>query len=121
MKKLHILIPSMLCAVSITVGLTAPSLARVDDGAGVHQTDMQKLKDKGYNCQRVGVNFTECTKSGKPAQWCTDNGKCTEAPLRQTPVEAPTHEEGAIRQTPVDPVRNAPIRYNIENRRLQNR
>ena len=128
MKKLHTLIPSMLCAVSITVGLTAPSLARVDDGVSVHYTTMSELEADGYFCKLMHtVNVYKCTKFGYPDQLCRSQyGSCEKASIRQTPVDAPTYEEGAIRQTPVEsvlnePTRNAPIRSNVENRRMQNR
>jgi hypothetical protein len=47
--------------------LTSPSTA------GKPKND---LVAEGYKCERVGVNFIECTKNGAPTYYCDDTGNC---------------------------------------------
>lgn len=35
-----------------------------------------ELETDGYKCERVSVNFIECTKAGSPTYWCDDAGTC---------------------------------------------
>jgi hypothetical protein len=63
----------MLIAAAIAVPTTSLAATSVTSG---------DLKSQGYTCVRVSVNFWECTKSGAPTYWCTDNGQCQKAPTR---------------------------------------
>jgi hypothetical protein len=49
----------------------APTFASVNKG---------NLPD-GTKCERVSVNFTECTTPDGTKYWCTDDGTCEKAPL----------------------------------------
>jgi hypothetical protein len=35
----------------------------------------------GTTCERVSVNFRECTTPDGTKYWCTDNGTCEKAPM----------------------------------------
>jgi hypothetical protein len=35
----------------------------------------------GTTCERVSVNFRECTTPDGTKYWCTDNGTCDKAPM----------------------------------------
>jgi hypothetical protein len=56
-----------------TAALSTPALA------GKKKSD---LVAAGYKCERVGVNFTECTKNGATTYWCDDTGNCEPKPTR---------------------------------------
>jgi hypothetical protein len=66
-----------LFALPMALGLAMPSLAMPNNGGS--GTTMDDLKKGGYSCERVSVNFIECTKPGSSTYWCTDNGECQQA------------------------------------------
>lgn len=59
----------------------ASALPISQNGAGKTIDD---LKKDGYTCERVSVNFTECTKPGAGTYWCGDNGECQPAKRTNT-------------------------------------
>lgn len=69
-----------LFALPMALGLAMPSLAVPNNGGS--GTKMDELKKGGYTCERVSVNFIECTKDGSPTYWCTDNGECQQQARR---------------------------------------
>jgi hypothetical protein len=66
----------------LSLGASSVYALPIQQGGGTTSDD---LKKQGYTCERVGVNFWECTKSGSPTYWCTDSGDCQPAPTRTAP------------------------------------
>ena len=91
MKRIKLFAGVVLFALPIVLSLAAPSTARQND-SGSTQTDLEKA---GYSCERVSVNFIECTKKGSPRYWCTDDGSCQQA--FKIPVTPPSQLPGARR------------------------
>jgi hypothetical protein len=64
------------CAIVVAAGLmlsvAAPTFA------SVRRVDLPD----GTTCERVGVNFSECTTPDGTKYWCTDDGTCEKAPKR---------------------------------------
>jgi hypothetical protein len=83
MKGLKTLNISLSAAIAI-IGLAASPLLAVPNNGG-SGTTQKDLENDGYKCERVSVNFKECTKSGKPTYWCTDSGDCQVAPKQSAP------------------------------------
>jgi hypothetical protein len=84
MKGFKALNVSLSAAIAV-ISLTASPLLALQDNGGGSRITKDGLKGDGYTCERAGVNFTVCEKSGHKTYWCTDSGDCTEAPLRQRP------------------------------------
>jgi hypothetical protein len=83
MKTSQVLHVSLSTAIAIIGLATSPLLALQNNGGG--GTEMDGLKNKGYTCERAGVNFLVCSKSGETTYWCTDAGDCEAAPKKQRP------------------------------------
>ena len=88
MKRIKLLAGVVLFALPIVLSLAAPSTARQKYSGST--TTIDGLKEAGYSCARVSLNFIECTKPGEPTFWCTDNGSCQKAPMITTPVKPPS-------------------------------
>jgi hypothetical protein len=61
-------------ALTITAAL-ALAIAAVTSPAAAGKKKTE-LETDGYKCERVSVNFIECTKEGSPTYWCDDAGTC---------------------------------------------
>jgi hypothetical protein len=59
------------------------TLSARQTGQGGAGKTIKELKDDGYSCERVGVNFIECTKKDAPDYWCDDAGQCQAKRLTQ--------------------------------------
>jgi hypothetical protein len=93
MKVRHIILTTALFALPIVLSLTGQSFALINRSQT--QNDKGDLEERGYKCERIATNFTECTKNGSPTYWCTDNGSCEEAPKRSsapTRMRIPTYK-----------------------------
>ena len=76
MKRIKLFAGVALFALPIALSLAAPSTAMQQNDSGSTKDGLEK---DGYSCERVAVNFTECTKPGSPRYWCTDDGSCQQA------------------------------------------
>ena len=82
---------TMTAAVALAVaGLSTPALA------GIKKTDLPS----GYTCERVGVNFIECTKPGSPTYWCDDAGNCEAKPKKTIPKDIVGPKGGVLEVDP---------------------
>ncbi|WP_028049779.1 hypothetical protein [Cellulomonas sp. URHD0024] len=69
----------LIAAAALVVGgivVTVPSAQAVPVGSSENQTEMDKLKEDGYECGRMGIGGYLCTKTGSPDQVCDNAGKC---------------------------------------------
>lgn len=83
--------------------ITAPAAQAAAPGGSSSATDMDKLKDQGYTCGRMGVGGYLCTKKGSPDQVCDNAGTCTAVkvvPVRP-PVVKPPVAPPPVGQVPV--------------------
>ena len=61
--------------VALTSVIPASAASALSNTNGTPQSDMDKLKDKGYDCGRAGVGGYDCTKGGSK-YYCDNAGKC---------------------------------------------
>jgi len=54
------------------------------------------LVDSGYKCERVSVNFIECTKAGSPTYWCDDAGNCEQKARKALPKDIIAPQGGVL-------------------------
>ena len=71
----HLVATATLAAAGVLAMVPAAQAAPV--GSAQSKTDMDKLKDQGYTCGRIGVGGHFCTKKGSPDQVCDNAGTCT--------------------------------------------
>jgi hypothetical protein len=93
-KIKHIVLTNLLFTLPIALSFAGQSSARIN--TPVHnqtETTKSELERIGYTCERVATNFITCTKNGSTTYWCTNNGKCVEAPRgTSSPIQLPTYE-----------------------------